>query len=736
MIESITLSNTASYGPNPEVLSDLRTINFIFGSNGTGKTTISRVIADESANPPCRVSWRAGTKLQTVVYNHDYVERNFSPSAELKGVFTLGEDSIERQAEIANKKLEIDGLQTQIDQLTINISGTNGKTGKSGESAALDDEFKDKCWRQKRKHDDKLKGAFEGYRNSADKFRDKILEQWKTNRGQASTLAALESSALTVFGQDPIQISRITYVPPTSLTAHEINPVLAKCVIGKGDVDIAAMIHKLGNSDWVKQGISFYRLNDSVCPFCQQATSACLAKSLAEYFDDQFERDSDAITALEKNYSADSQRLIDQLESILKAAPDQLASERLRAASKQLSLLVSNNRQRISDKLKEPSRSFDLEPLAEVTTEVAAIIASANEAIDSHNQVVLNISKERSDLTSSVWRYLVETELRSDIEEYLKKKENLTKAIDGMKARKEKLAADKSERLKELRALESRVTSVQPTIDGINKLLESFGYEGFKLKKAAAGTSYKIVRPDGSDAKHTLSEGEKTFIAFLYFYHLLKGSHSESGTATDRIVVIDDPVSSLDSDILFVVGSLVKSIFNDIRTGTGHVKQAFVLTHNVYFHKEVSFNPKRNNGALNEETFWVVKKTNGASNIVKHVDNPIKTSYDLLWSEIRNTNRSNLTIQNTMRRILENYFKILGSLDLDSLCDHFEGKEKLICRSLLSWVNDGSHFASDDLYISIDDATVDTYLDTFRAVFEKSGHGAHYQMMMGDSNLT
>lgn len=63
----------------------------------------------------------------------------------------------------------------------------------------------------------------------------------------------------------------------------------------------------------------------------------------------------------------------------------------------------------------------------------------------------------------------------------------------------------------------------------------------------------------------------------------------------------------------------------------------------------------------------------------------------------------------------------------------FEGKEKIICRSLCSWVHDGSHFAHDDLHFSIDDTMVDSHLKVFRAIFDKAGHIAHYKMMMGDT---
>ena len=96
----------------------------------------------------------------------------------------------------------------------------------------------------------------------------------------------------------------------------------------------------------------------------------------------------------------------------------------------------------------------------------------------------------------------------------------------------------------ELRELEKNVTSVQPTVSAINALLASFGFSGFRLRTAGERDHlYEIVHDDGGNAAATLSEGEKSFVCFLYFYHLLRGSVSESDVTSDRIVVFDDPVS-------------------------------------------------------------------------------------------------------------------------------------------------------------------------------------------------
>jgi wobble nucleotide-excising tRNase len=323
-------------------------------------------------------------------------------------------------------------------------------------------------------------------------------------------------------------------------------------------------------------------------------------------------------------------------------------------------------------------------------------------------------------------------EAKGILDAYHASKTAVDAAINGIEASQTTKRDNLNTAQQTLRDLEKGITSVQPTVTEINALLASFGFRGFRLATAGdQGNFYEIVRLDGSNAAQSLSEGEKTFVTFLYFYHLIRGSVSESGMTSDRVIVFDDPISSLDSDILFIVSSLIKRVFELSHAQNSLIRQVFVLTHNIYFHKEVSFDPDRKRELRAHETFWIVKKIDDVSTLQSFDHNPIKTSYELLWSEVRNENRSNLTIQNTLRRILENYFKILGNMDKDKIIEKFGGREKVICASLFSWVNDGSHSSHDDLYISSDAATVDANLAVFRRIFEETGHTQHYQMMMG-----
>ncbi|MBI5791136.1 MAG: AAA family ATPase [Rhodocyclales bacterium] len=96
-----------------------------------------------------------------------------------------------------------------------------------------------------------------------------------------------------------------------------------------------------------------------------------------------------------------------------------------------------------------------------------------------------------------------------------------------------------------------------------------------ELRFEVEQNGYRITR--GSQPATHLSDGERTAIAFLYFLKSLKGTDFDMETG---VVVIDDPVSSLDANSLF-------SAFGFMKQRTATAGQLFVLTHNFTFFRQV-----------------------------------------------------------------------------------------------------------------------------------------------------
>lgn len=144
------------------------------------------------------------------------------------------------------------------------------------------------------------------------------------------------------------------------------------------------------------------------------------------------------------------------------------------------------------------------------------------------------------------------------------------------------------------------------------------------------------------------------------------------GWKKDKIVVIDDPVSSMDSSALFTIASLVRNMIKiccnnfDIESdGDMFIKQIFYLIHNPFFFKEISY------GMISKHEYVsfyeITKDRNNHSHITLRDCNsgiagggkvnysPVRTSYEVLWYEYKSSDDP-VILLNVIRRILEYYF--------------------------------------------------------------------------------
>jgi wobble nucleotide-excising tRNase len=730
MITNIKLHNVATFTETVEI-TNLKKVNFIYGLNGTGKTTISNFLYDPSnldfSN--CAKIWENDVELETLVYNKKFREDYFG-KGKLNGVFTLGKASKEEINAINTKKEELKTLKEQYAKRKLTLDAQNEK--KDGKVLT----FKEKIWKSIfQKHKTHFKEAFVGSMRSKDTFYNRIIDEFKNNKKSLLEIDILKTKSQTIFGEAPKHINPFTVIHFERLVEIEKDEIWKKKVIGKADVEIAKLIQKLNINDWVIKGKGFLVDTETTCPFCQEETiTVDFKKQLDEFFDENFTNNLKNIKDFNEEYLREATTIVNQLNQIEKEEKDNkktmLNISLFSANLKTLISEFSTNKEYLQNKIAEPSREVNLKSIKEQLDNLNTLLTEANTSIESHNKIVLDYTNQREELVSSIWKYLIEDN-KGDIDSYVKELDTLNKGIKGIQNQYEEFK-EKHRLLKiEINKLSLDVTSSEPTVIQINNTLKTYGFQSFTIVPSKKEENhYEIQREDGSLAESTLSEGEVTFITFLYFLQISKGSLEEGKTSEDKILVIDDPISSLDSNILYVVSTLIKSILKDVRENKGSILQVILLTHNVFFHKEVSF---FGGGItrLNNTNFWILRKKNKKSSIqVFGQENPIHSSYELLWKELKQENTL-VSVQNTMRRIIENYFRLLGKYRDDKLIGKFETKEEQdICRALISWINDGSHSINDDLYIEYQDETIENYKKVFKAIFEKTKHIEHYKMMM------
>lgn len=735
MLTSIHLKDVASYDKNnEETLGDLKKINFIYGSNGSGKTTISNFLSgnDVDRYQKCRAVWASSTPLKTLVYNKQFREENFG-DGQISGVFTLGKATKEEIEEIERKKDSHKELISQIE--------TKKSTLKKQKEAleTEKDAFVKDCWKDSySKYKDEFKEAFVGFMRSRKDFTAKLVSVCESgyNADDILSIEVIRDKASTIFGQKPTPMAPLLVPSFTDITEKESNPIWKTVIVGKDDVDIAGLINQLGVNDWVDKGRN-YITEGNVCPFCQNETiTDDFREQLELFFDDTYTTQKNELAEIKIQYETALSTQLTSLKTLLSQEKGnketKLECDLLGSQIKTLESQFSENLEHLKNKIENASNVCELRSTQTTWDEIKQCIEKANESISEHNRIVREFSSELESLKKNIWLYVAE-EAQADYQKHKRKIGGLQTGINAIGRDISGKEAQAKTLDNEIKTLNKNVTSVQPTIDEINRLLTAFGFYNFSLVPSPDAENYYTVKyEDGSLAHKSLSEGEITFITFLYFLQLVKGSHSETGVSEDRIVVVDDPISSLDSNILFIVSTLIKGLIRDIKDDKGRTKQLIVLTHNVYFHKEASFIDGRTTHN-NNTNYWIIRKINKLSKIQSYgMDNPIESSYELLWNEIQNwQNNSGITVQNTMRRIVENYFKILGKFGDDDLINKFDTQqERDICRSLLCWINDGSHCLPDDLFIQTPEDEIQRFLDVFKGIFEYTDNLGHYNMMM------
>ncbi|EJC12341.1 hypothetical protein HPHPP23_0594 [Helicobacter pylori Hp P-23] len=737
-ISQISLKKVATFDENGASFKDLNSINFIYGANGSGKTTTSSFLKNLAENgiedkfASSKIVWYNNESLKIEVYNKQFKEEQFRNS-QVKGIFTLGKKTNENLEKIESKKESINKENEK------KIKNKESLKKITQEKEKEEKDFTDSCWEKLyKKFEEDFKETLEGFKRK-EKFKEKILKEFENDKYNQSEIVGLEKlkeKIEIVFGENQTELALLE-CDLTDFDSIENHSIWEQKIVGSGGVAIADLIKKLSNEDWVAQGREYVKDN-SICPFCQKETiTEEFKKQLESYFDTSYQKSTDIIKKMKEDYTNKTAEALERFDKIVKTEQNNLQTkldtENLKRLIETLRSKINGNRQKMLDKSKEMSRNFKLDSNKNEIDAIKDLIAKVNEQIANHNEIIKDIKNQKKICVEQTWKFLI-NEFKSDIQEYNKKYCGLEKGINNL----EKEISENQEKVKklenEIKELEKNMVSIKPIVNEINTLLKGYGFTNFSLACTEDEKFYRIQREDGQLVGETLSEGEVTFITFLYYYHLAKGSLEENDISKNKVLVIDDPISSLDSNILFIVSVLVKDLMKETMEEKTNIKQVIILTHNTYFYKEITskYDLKYCKGKY---SFWIIRKDNNVSKIEKFEENPVKNSYELLWQEVKQAKENNVSLvslQNVMRRIIEYYFRILGDFKHnDNLSECFENiEEERVCNSFILWFNDGSHGISDDLFVQSQDTGIETYLKVFEKIFEITGHEAHYKVMM------
>lgn len=745
-VEKITLNDATFTG---EVI-EPTFVNFFYGKNGAGKSTIARTIKANS-----EVEWQSGKSVSdydVLVYDTDFVDANFANYDNLAGVFTVCETNIEVQ-----KKLE--ELDEQKKQKVKEYKQAKETSDiKQGEKDTALLEYQEECWKQTKRMRVIFDAVITGKKKKA-LFAEEILAITPVDHD----FSELESTVNTIFHGDDKKYAVYAKAGKATYALLPGYELMGKAIASSSETPFASFIKALNATDWVRQGHSHYAgQTDGKCPYCQQKLPEDFDQDIAACFDAQYQSDIAEITKFQSVYKSEMDSILRTLQGNLDEIMPGLNIEPYQTKLKMLQDAITINNQRIAAKVKEPTTIASLEDIDTLLLDIGAIIDKLNDQINARNNIVSDIKNQKIKCKKEVWEYLAYM-LKDVVKTYRETITKISADVSALNTQMKTLIAEGKQLNNDIADLNKQVVNTEAAIEGINRIIRTSGFQGFSLKaKECAQNTYEVIRPDGSIAEK-LSEGERNFIAFLYFYHLVKGSLS-SEEVKEKIVVIDDPVSSMDSSALFIVSSLVREMIEVCYNNTDYrspkvdgdyIKQIFILTHNVYFHKEITHHQEKRYYSV---SFYIIRKTENVSSVTLCVRqsqriptelenyNPIQNSYAALWDEYKELKTFN-TLTNVIRHILEYYFiqlcgyegndlqKIVLEDNKDKFIDIEEGKKPNYDRyhlasALLSYIDDSPAAISDGLNYIDDGTDIEQYKAVFRLIFESMHQEQHYKMMM------
>jgi len=654
---------------------DFRKYNLFYGWNGSGKSTLSRLFrciencttSDEFRSAEFTVNVDGDSRitqanineasLKIYTFNHDFIEENISWNDIVKSILLIDKKKITER-----KKLEQLKKQQEKD--------TEAHREEREATQKLEDDISKFLTGSARRIKSNLQAidTKDTYYLNYDKrkFKSFITD----NQAIKADTLLLDSSKITelIDAAKPNQKSLIKFTEQKlkgeslSQAKTDINTLLKTNVISQ---TIQRLVDHADIKTWVEAGLKLHNhRRGNQCEFCGNTITKDRIKQLEEHFNDDYKVFQDK---LEKHDQWLSDQSIQQPSLPSKSEFydefKQEYSEACEALGKDITALndeISKWRKSLKKKIDNPlETNLSVSPISVKTFNES--VTAIDAAVRKHNYKSNNFETETKKVRKQLELHYAATEVKEF--DYYEKVEEVASRT----AKRDDLWETINGRETEIRTLEDSLSDAGLGAERFNESLRKFlGYSELTLRFSPEKKGYEILRNGSEPVDGKLSEGEKTAIAFVYFVTKMKENDNE---VENTIVIVDDPVSSFDSNHLF-------SAYSFLRDNCRNTEQLFVLTHNFTYFKLVRDWFKANNESRGRKnspkgpsaSFYTIEVSTGKPrcSTIKNADSSLvdyNSEYHYIFSRLHEYKDSPTLSRdaafltaNLARKLLESFF--------------------------------------------------------------------------------
>ncbi|GAA7803256.1 hypothetical protein JP0179_12180 [Helicobacter pylori] len=352
---------------------------------------------------------------------------------------------------------------------------------------------------------------------------------------------------------------------------------------GQVSKEIKEHISNVGR-EFIEKGIELQKeMPDNACPFCRQEITNNIIQAYTSYFNksiEQFNQDSLEISGILKKI-LEQWNIKEILQSFERFEPFMKKdfstnNESLENALEQIKVLLEKLQKEVDKK----EGAENKEKFQEIDKKLSEIYKKLQQCVGETGNI-LNQKKEQKKKLDKLKTELKEARIKKakhDSYDSQKSKEEAKRKLSILNRGYERLNCLLEKIDKKFKELYDQK---RLDIETINNYLKALNLPKYSLDK-----DYRIVLNsdalENSEAKIILSDGEKTTLAFAYFLARLKLFYKKEDLK-NLVVVIDDPISSLDEQRIYNTTCLVAKINQELASNKEDKAQVFVLTHNHTF---------------------------------------------------------------------------------------------------------------------------------------------------------